>query len=278
MCPSWLWVINKGRAVSGRPPLPERLVLSSKKSKKRVTNKNHTHPALKINKIIILKKKKRKNPPKTYAERVEWLRKKAGQKIAGKKKSHFTPQEKAAITRLFKGTKKKTEDGKIVHVGGLYRWRNAHRMTIKSDKQRAVFERQNIKIAGNQVFISRRQRGEKVRINADGSRTRYIGVFKQKTYPLTMEQLREMLDDPDSAEIWLEELLGPGSPYRLEYGNGFGGPEETIRDLLRGMAHYKSTGHPGADNIVGIMVETRVLQHGKKKAGKKKTSAKSRNR
>ena len=253
--------------------------MPSKKRKKRAANKNHTHPALKINKIIVLKKKKRKKAPETYAERAEWLRKKAGQRVAGRKKSRFTPQEKAKITLLFKGKKKKTDDGKIVHVGGLYQWRDAHRATIKSDRQRAALERQHIKIEGDQAFIPRRQRGEKVRINSDGSRTRYIGEFKLKTYPLTMEQLREMLDDPARAAVWLAELAGPGNVYRLEYVNGFGGPEETILDLLRSMIDSLGLRQSGVlEKIVGIMVETRVLQHGKKKAGKKKTRAKNRNR
>ncbi len=231
----------------------------------------------KINELIILKKKKTKKPPATYAERAEWLRKKAGQPIAGKKKSRFTAKEKAKITLLFKGKKKKDKEGREYHEGGLYQWRDSHRTTIKNDKQRAALKAQKIKIVGDQAYIPRRQKGEHVRVNNDGSRTRYVGRFKQKTYPLTIDQIREMLDDPEGAVDWLEELAGPGNTYRLEYTNGFGGKEETIHDLLNGMAGSRGFQQAGVlEKIVGVMVETRLIRRDKKTKAKGKKGGKGR--
>lgn len=232
----------------------------------------------KVNKIIILKKKKTKKAPANYSDRAEWLRKKAGQDLGFKNKKKFTPAQKAKITRLFKGEKHINEDtGQEYHAGGLYQWRDAHRSTIKSPKQRAALERQHVKIVGDVAYIPRRQKGEKVTINSDGSRTRYIGAFKQKTYPLTIEQIRDMLDDPESAAEWLEALAGPGNTYRLEYTNGFGGQEETIHDLLNAMQGSKGFKQAGVlEKIVGVMVETRILQRGKKTKAKGKKGAKGR--
>lgn len=269
------------RLASYQSPHRERRV--SKKSptnKQRSVNENYPRLPKKINVIIIKKKKKAKPAPKTYAERAEWLRNKAGQTVAGKRKVRFTPQDKRAITLLFAGKKKiitvtrkiggKTKKIKqTIHSGGLYQWRDSHNLTITSDKQRAALVRQKIKISQDTAFIPRRQKSERVRINNDGSRTRYIGQFRQKTYPLTIAQIGEMMDDPENAAVWLEQLVGHGNTFRLEFVNGFGGQEETLHDLLNSMTGSKGFLQAGVlEKIIGIMVETRV-KHVKKKRRKK---------
>lgn len=244
-------------------------------------NKNHSQQP----KIIILKKKKKKKTPKTYAERAEWLRNKAGQSLGFKNKKNFTATQKQKITRLFSGIKKTIKKKRkragipeeidhTIHVGGLYQWRDAHVITIKTNKQRKALEHQNIKIAGDKAFIPRRQKSESVRINNDGSRTRYIGEFKQKTYPLSIEQLTDILENEEAID-WLEELIGPGEKYRIEYSNGFGSEAETLPDLIRMMIGSKGLQQAGVlQKITGIMVTTRIRR--KKRNGKAKKKGRNR--
>lgn len=242
----------------------------------------HTKNKAKIKTIgrdIKITPPKKTQKPQTYAEKAEFLRHKmhvSNAIIGTRNKQKFTPQQKKRITQLFDGKKvvspeikRKLADGQYLierkkftyHTGGLWQYRDAHKITIKNELQREKLDR--YKVVGDMAYIPKKQKNDRLRVLKDGTTVRRSGEMEFRSIPLTRQDIIDIMDDPVG---WAErqDEKYPGVEWRIEYGSSYSNRYDNA-ELL---AHYISNMNQQArDHITSLSIiqtKKRKRKHGKK--------------